>query len=100
MDVPSIKGIALQLAVEPIRQLLDSGQLSRQELELRLQPEDLQAIDEKIVVGMRFLTLDGFDQVALPIVRCITGRIGYRADVDTSNVAFCIACTYRRDGIN
>jgi hypothetical protein len=52
MDVPSIKGIALQLAVEPIQQLLDSGQLSRQELELQLQPEDLQIIDEKIVVGM------------------------------------------------
>lgn len=49
---PSIKGIALQLAVDAVNQLLDQGRLGREELELRLAPEDLQILEQKVLPGM------------------------------------------------
>jgi hypothetical protein len=53
MDVPSTKGILIQHAVERIQHHLERGRLSRDELELRLAPEDLAFFDgEKVIAGL------------------------------------------------
>jgi hypothetical protein len=48
MTVPSIKGTGFQSAVDDIQRLLDAGQLTREELEAQLAPEDLQILESKI----------------------------------------------------
>ena len=53
MDVPATKGILIQHAVERIQGYLDSGRLSRDQLELRLAAEDLAFFDgEKVIAGL------------------------------------------------
>jgi hypothetical protein len=49
---PSIKGIALQYAVEAVRRLLVTGRLTRDELEVRLDAADLEILDQKLVPGL------------------------------------------------
>ncbi len=46
---PSIKGIALQYAVAAVRRLLETGRLTRDELEIRLDPQDLEILDQKVL---------------------------------------------------
>jgi hypothetical protein len=48
MTVPSIKGTGFQSAVDDIRRLLDSRQLTREELEAQLTPDDLLILESKI----------------------------------------------------
>ena len=45
---PSIKGTAFAAVVEDLRGLLDSGRLSREALEARLEAEDLRILDAKV----------------------------------------------------
>jgi len=49
---PSIKGILLQLAVEAVDRLCGAGLLDRQQLEARLQAEDLALLEQKVVPGV------------------------------------------------
>jgi hypothetical protein len=49
---PSIKGVVLELAIEAVRDLLESGRLRREQLEVRLTADDLALLDQKIVPGM------------------------------------------------
>jgi hypothetical protein len=52
MSVPSVKGVLLQHAVDRVQSYLASGRLSREQLELDLEAEDLGVFDdEKIVAG-------------------------------------------------
>ena len=51
MERPSIKGTAFVSAVGDLQELLDSGRLSREQLETRLRPEDVEIIDSKILPG-------------------------------------------------
>jgi hypothetical protein len=52
MAVPSIKGTAFQSVVEHLRRLLEAGWLSPDDLELRLEAEDLRLLDEKVLPGL------------------------------------------------
>jgi hypothetical protein len=52
MAVPSIKGTAFQSVVEDLRRLLEAGRLSCDDLELRLEAEDLRLLDEKVLPGL------------------------------------------------
>jgi hypothetical protein len=52
MAVPSIKGAAFQSVVEDLRRLLEAGRLSREQLELKLEADDLRLLDEKVLPGL------------------------------------------------
>lgn len=52
MAVPSIKGTAFQSVVEDLRRLLETGRLSRDEFQVRLEAEDLRLLDEKVLPGL------------------------------------------------
>lgn len=52
MAVPSIKGTAFESAAADLAALVESGRLSRSELETRLRAEDLEVLDEKILPGL------------------------------------------------
>ena len=55
--LPSIKGSLLSSIVESILKLASAGQISRDELERRLEPGDLQILDSKIqLLGGHFKT--------------------------------------------
>jgi hypothetical protein len=49
---PSIKGIVLQLAMEPLQRLLDQGRLKQADLEARLSKQELQLLEDKVVPGL------------------------------------------------
>ena len=51
MTQPSIKGTAFVSAVTDLQALIESGKLSRAQLERRLQPQDLAIVDAKILPG-------------------------------------------------
>ncbi|MCG8592007.1 MAG: hypothetical protein MJE66_22145 [Proteobacteria bacterium] len=48
MSVPSIKGIVLQPTCDQLNALVAHGRLSREQLEIRLEPADLEVLDSKI----------------------------------------------------
>jgi hypothetical protein len=52
MAVPSIKGTAFQSVVEDLRRLLEAGRISDDELEARLEAEDLRLLEEKVLPGL------------------------------------------------
>jgi hypothetical protein len=52
MPTPSIKGSAIIAAVADVNRLLEAGRISREDLEVRLEAEDLELIDEKIQVSV------------------------------------------------
>jgi len=52
MAVPSIKGTAFQSVLEDVRGLVESGRLSRAQLELELEAEDVRLLDEKVLPGL------------------------------------------------
>jgi hypothetical protein len=49
VDGPAIKGSAFQSVVEDVQRLLQEGRLSREALEVRLDPSDLPFLDEKVL---------------------------------------------------
>jgi hypothetical protein len=51
MDERSVKGVLLQHALDRIEEGLAAGTLTRERLELRLEPEDLALLDAKEIVG-------------------------------------------------
>jgi hypothetical protein len=51
LERPSIKGTAFISAVTDLQELVQSGRLRREQLELRLRPEDVEIIDSKILPG-------------------------------------------------
>jgi hypothetical protein len=50
-DIPSIKGTALQAVVEDVNRLLATGRLRRDLAEARLEAEDLDLLEQKILPG-------------------------------------------------
>ena len=48
MSEASIKGVAIQPVVQLAHELLESGRISREQLEARLEPPDLHLLDEKV----------------------------------------------------
>jgi hypothetical protein len=55
----SIKGIAMQSVIEDVRKAIDSGRLSRDVLEVKLDAEDLRAVDEEVGIS-RWYPMDSF----------------------------------------
>lgn len=51
MERPCIKGTAFVSAVTDLEDLLESGRLTREQLELRLPPQDLEILEAKILPG-------------------------------------------------
>lgn len=51
MDRPSIKGTAFVSATSDLHELLEAGRLTREQLETRLRPEDVEILDSKILPG-------------------------------------------------
>jgi hypothetical protein len=51
MDVPSVKGVLVRSALEQVQSYLAAGRLSREQLELRLEREDLALFDKDRVVN-------------------------------------------------
>jgi hypothetical protein len=51
LERPSIKGTAFVSAVTDLQEMMESGRLSREQLELRLRPEDVEILDSKILPG-------------------------------------------------
>lgn len=49
MDGPAIKGSAFQSVVEDVQRLLQEGRISREELEVRLEPADLPFLEDKVL---------------------------------------------------
>jgi hypothetical protein len=59
---PSVKGAIFQMAVDAVNQAVEAGRLSQDELELKLEAEDLPFLDEKILVG-RWYPVASFDRM-------------------------------------
>jgi hypothetical protein len=51
MTIPSIKGSTIAVAVADVNRLVEEGRISREEVEMRLEPDDLALVDEKIHVA-------------------------------------------------
>ena len=62
MAEPSIKGSAIQSAVEDVNRLVDEGRISRDELEARLSAQDLKVLDHKILPGLWY-PLDSYGRL-------------------------------------
>jgi hypothetical protein len=52
MHGPSIKGSAFQSVVEDVQRLLEGDRVSREQLEVRLEPADLRLLDEKVLPAL------------------------------------------------
>jgi hypothetical protein len=74
MDEPSIKGIILLRSWSQLHSLLDEGRVSREDLELRLEPRDLQIFDEKVEPSLWY-PLDTLTRIS-NVVCDLTGREG------------------------
>ena len=59
---PSVKGAIFQMAVDAVNQAVEEGRIPREEVELNLEPEDLEFLDEKILVG-RWYPVGSFDRM-------------------------------------
>jgi hypothetical protein len=73
MDVPSVKGVLLRSAVERIQAYLESGRLSREQLELRLGPEDLALFEKDSIVNGLWYPAARFEQL-LDLIYQAEGR--------------------------
>ena len=62
MEPPSIKGTAFISAVGDLQELIDAGRLSRDQLETRLRPEDVEIFDAKILPG-EWYPIDSYGRI-------------------------------------
>lgn len=59
---PSLKGAIFQMATEAVKQAIEAGRISREDLEAKLEAQDLQFLEEKIIVGTWY-PVDSFDRL-------------------------------------
>jgi len=59
---PSVKGAIFQMAVEAVKQAIQGGRISEDEVEVKLEAEDLRFLDEKILMGTWY-PVDSFDRM-------------------------------------
>jgi len=77
MDTPSIKGSAFAAVVEDLRRLVESGRVSRDALEARLEAEDLRILDAKVSPGLWY-PLASYERLCAVLVETEgAGRPGY-----------------------
>lgn len=72
-DVPSVKGSLFFIAQADLLGLIEKGKISREELEVRLTPEQLELVDAKVQVALWY-PVDAFNAYLR-----ITSEIGDRA---------------------
>ena len=73
MDTPSVKGVLLRSAADRIQCYLASGRLSRDQLELRLGPEDLALLEKDGIVNGIWYPATRFEQL-LDVIYEADGR--------------------------
>jgi hypothetical protein len=73
MDVPSVKGVLLRSAAERIQSYLASGLLSREQLELKLGPEDLALFEKDAIVNGIWYPVTRYEQL-LDVIYQTEGR--------------------------
>jgi hypothetical protein len=59
---PSVKGSIFQMAIEAVKQAVEEGRISKEEVEVQLEAEDLRFLDEKVLVGAWY-PVDSFDRL-------------------------------------
>jgi hypothetical protein len=77
MSKASIKGTALASVVEDLRRLLEMGRLAREQLEARLEAEDLRILDAKVSPGLWYPLASYARLSAVLVEREGGGRPGY-----------------------
>jgi hypothetical protein len=72
MTVPAIKGTGFQSAVDDIQRLLDTDRLTREELEARLEPDDVILLESKVGPAT-WVPMDTYRRV-IDVLIAIEGR--------------------------
>jgi hypothetical protein len=73
MAVPSVKGVLLQHAVDRVESYLASGRLSRDQLEVRLERDDLGVFDGEKIVGGFWYPAARYERL-LELIHEVEGR--------------------------
>jgi hypothetical protein len=73
MDVPSVKGVLMRCAVERLESYLASGRLSRDQLELRLEHEDLGLFEKDAIVNGLWYPATRYERL-LDLIHELEGR--------------------------
>ncbi len=73
MGVPSVKGVLFQHAVDRVESYLASGRLAREQLEVRLEPEDLGPFDGEKIVGGFWYPAARYERL-LELIHEVEGR--------------------------
>jgi hypothetical protein len=73
MDVPSVKGVLVRSAVERLQSCLAAGRLSREQLELRLEREDLGLFEKDAIVNGLWYPATRFERL-LDLIYEVEGR--------------------------
>lgn len=78
MSVPSIKGTAFQGVHADVNALLECGRISRAELEVRLEPEDMNLLDQKVGAATWY-PIETYERLVELLVELESGgdRVGY-----------------------
>jgi hypothetical protein len=70
---PSVKGAIFQMAVEAVKQAIEEGRISEEEVAVKLEAEDLRFLDEKILTGTWY-PVDSFDRMVQLTSRSISAE--------------------------
>ncbi len=73
---PSLKGISLQIAIDRLNRHVDAGRLTREKLEERLLPEDLEILDKHVTKTLWY-PLANYERI-VTLIQEIEGGIGER----------------------
>jgi hypothetical protein len=71
-----LKGISLQIAVDRLNRHVDSGKLTREKMEERLQPEDFEILDRRIAMTLWY-PLESYERI-VRLIQEVEGGVGDR----------------------
>lgn len=74
--IPSLKGISLQIAIDRLNRHVDSGKLTHEKMEERLQPEDFEILGKRIAATLWY-PLENYERIVL-LIQEIEGGVGDR----------------------
>jgi hypothetical protein len=77
-EAHSIKGVVLELAVEGVKRMLEEGRISRDEVEARLDAQDLEILEQKLLPGMWY-PIDSMQRILELVTRDERDRGGLEA---------------------
>jgi len=73
---PSLKGISLQIAIDRLNRHVDSGKLTREKMEDRLEPEDFEILDKRITPTLWY-PLENYERI-VRLIQEAEGGVGDR----------------------